>query len=86
MAWAKGPQGRAPERQGAAHAGPQDGKTGRTSVRNPGRDRTGGGDAMGMTGFSDAEMALLSGLDAVAWVFCFNVCSTGSAVFFRSVG
>lgn len=23
---------------------------------------------MGMTGFSDAEMALLSGLDAVAWV------------------
>ena len=80
---------------------------------------------MGMTGFSDAEMALLSGLDAVAWVtrtritytdsfkreaieryrrgespvrifreagldprimFCFNVCSTGSAVFFRSVG
>ena len=34
----------------------------------PGRDRTGGGDAMGMTGFSDAEMALLSGLDAVAWV------------------
>lgn len=22
----------------------------------------------------------------VAWVFCFNVCSTGSAVFFRSVG
>lgn len=43
-------------------------KTGRTSLRNPGRDRTGGGDAMGMTGFSDAEMALLSGLDAVAWV------------------
>lgn len=68
MAWAKGPQGRAPERQGAAHAGPQDGKTGRTSLRNPGRDRTGDGDAMGMTGFSDAEMALLSGLDAVAWV------------------
>ena len=26
---------------------------------------------MGMTGFSDAEMALLSGLDAVAWV-CFS--------------
>lgn len=44
------------------------GKTGRTSLRNPGRGRTGGGDAMGMTGFSDAEMALLSGLDAVAWV------------------
>ena len=22
----------------------------------------------------------------VIWVFCFNVCSTGSAVFFRSVG
>ena len=21
-----------------------------------------------------------------AWLFCFNVCSTGSAVFFRSVG
>ena len=29
-------------------------------------------------------------LDGVAlevnWLFCFNVCSTGSAVFFRSVG
>ena len=24
--------------------------------------------------------------DAVLAVFCFNVCSTGSAVFFRSVG
>lgn len=24
--------------------------------------------------------------ETLEWVFCFNVCSTGSAVFFRSVG
>ena len=28
----------------------------------------------------------VDGVDLAGRVFCFNVCSTGSAVFFRSVG
>ena len=45
---------------------------------------------MGMTGFSDAEMALLSGLDAVAWVTRTRITYTDSfkreARIFREAG
>ena len=43
-------------------------------------------DEEGMNFTQAAHAVGVSKRTGKAWLFCFNVCSTGSAVFFRSVG
>ena len=45
-----------------------------------------GGHTELLTGLFDEDSLLAAGRVFRDCVFCFNVCSTGSAVFFRSVG